>query len=78
MPEALAVYKKTTRKISRLFNQTTSYFCWRGCDKMQKNRNTMQLYDVLIIGAGPCGLAVGIEATKAGLSHIILEKRKHY
>lgn len=34
----------------------------------------MQLYDVLIIGAGPCGLAVGIEATKAGLSHIILEK----
>ncbi len=34
----------------------------------------MQLYDVLIIGAGPCGLAAGIEAAKAGLSHLILEK----
>lgn len=34
----------------------------------------MQMYDVLIIGAGPCGLAVGIEAAKAGLSHLILEK----
>jgi thioredoxin reductase (NADPH) len=30
--------------------------------------------DVLIIGAGPCGLACAIEATKHGLSHIILEK----
>ncbi len=34
----------------------------------------MQIYDVLVVGAGPCGLAVGIEATKAGLTHIILEK----
>lgn len=34
----------------------------------------MQLYDVLIVGAGPCGLAAGIEAAKAGLSHLILEK----
>lgn len=34
----------------------------------------MQVYDVLIVGAGPCGLAAGIEAAKAGLSHLILEK----
>ncbi|MFD1771072.1 YpdA family putative bacillithiol disulfide reductase [Sphingobacterium suaedae] len=32
------------------------------------------VFDVLIIGAGPIGLASGIEAQKAGLSHIILEK----
>ncbi len=32
-----------------------------------------QLYDVLIVGGGPCGLAAGIEAQKAGLSHLILE-----
>jgi thioredoxin reductase (NADPH) len=31
-------------------------------------------YDVLILGGGPIGLACGIEAKKAGLSYIILEK----
>ncbi len=31
-------------------------------------------YDILIIGGGPIGLACGIEAMKAGLSYIILEK----
>ena len=30
--------------------------------------------DVIIIGAGPIGLACGIEAKKAGLSYLILEK----
>jgi thioredoxin reductase (NADPH) len=34
----------------------------------------MQIYDVIVVGSGPCGLAVGIEAVKAGLSHLILEK----
>lgn len=34
----------------------------------------MDIYDIIIIGAGPCGLAAGIEATKAGLTHLILEK----
>ncbi|ADY50770.1 fumarate reductase/succinate dehydrogenase flavoprotein domain protein [Pseudopedobacter saltans DSM 12145] len=31
-------------------------------------------YDILIIGAGPIGLACGIEAKKKGLSYIIIEK----
>lgn len=31
-------------------------------------------FDVLIVGAGPIGLACGMEAKKAGHSHIILEK----
>lgn len=31
-------------------------------------------YDILIIGAGPIGLACGIEAKKAGLDYLILEK----
>ncbi|HWV68872.1 YpdA family putative bacillithiol disulfide reductase [Chitinophaga sp.] len=31
-------------------------------------------FDVLIIGGGPIGLACGLEAKKAGLSYIILEK----
>jgi thioredoxin reductase (NADPH) len=31
-------------------------------------------YDVLIIGAGPIGLACGVEAKKAGCSYLIVEK----
>jgi thioredoxin reductase (NADPH) len=34
----------------------------------------MEKYDIIIIGGGPIGLACGIEAEKAGLSHVILEK----
>lgn len=32
------------------------------------------VFDVLIIGAGPIGLACGIEAKKSGLSYVIIEK----
>lgn len=32
------------------------------------------MFDVVIIGAGPTGLACGIEAAKAGLSYVIVEK----
>lgn len=34
----------------------------------------MMDYDVMIIGAGPIGLACGIEAKKAGLSYCIIDK----
>lgn len=34
----------------------------------------MKDYDVLIIGAGPIGMACAIEAKKAGLSYVIVEK----
>jgi thioredoxin reductase (NADPH) len=39
-----------------------------------ENNTNGQLYDVLIIGAGPCGLACGIEAQKQNLSYAILDK----
>ncbi len=32
------------------------------------------ILDVLIIGGGPIGLACGLEAKKAGLSYLIIEK----
>lgn len=32
------------------------------------------MYDLIIIGAGPIGLACGIEAQKAGLNYLIIEK----
>ncbi|HEX5168898.1 MAG TPA: YpdA family putative bacillithiol disulfide reductase [Cyclobacteriaceae bacterium] len=36
--------------------------------------NPIQHLDIVIIGAGPIGLACGIEAKKEGLSYLILEK----
>ena len=33
-----------------------------------------KLYDIIIIGGGPIGLACGIEAKKAGLKYLIIEK----
>lgn len=38
----------------------------------KKNLDTT--YDIVIIGAGPIGLAAGLEAQKAGLSYLIVEK----
>ena len=35
---------------------------------------TDSVYDLLILGAGPIGLACGIEAKKAGLNYLIIEK----
>jgi thioredoxin reductase (NADPH) len=34
----------------------------------------MEQYDIIIIGAGPIGLACGIKAKAEGLSYIIIEK----
>lgn len=34
----------------------------------------MSVVDILIVGAGPIGLACGIEAKKAGLSYVIVDK----
>lgn len=34
----------------------------------------MSKYDVLVVGAGPIGMACGIAAKKAGLSYVIIEK----
>jgi thioredoxin reductase (NADPH) len=36
--------------------------------------NNKETFDIIIIGAGPIGLACGIEAKKAGLKYVILEK----
>ncbi len=34
----------------------------------------MKLYDLIIVGGGPIGIAVGLEAQKKGLSYLIIEK----
>ena len=34
----------------------------------------MSTYDIIIIGAGPAGLATAIEAQRAGLTHLVIDK----
>ncbi|MFR7989468.1 MAG: FAD-binding protein, partial [Anaerovoracaceae bacterium] len=36
----------------------------------------MEIYDVIIIGAGPAGLAAGLYAGRARLNTLIIEKEK--
>lgn len=36
---------------------------------------TMETTDLLVIGAGPCGLAVGVAAKEAGLGCVLLDRR---
>lgn len=43
-------------------------------NQINKQVATETQYDILIIGAGPIGLACGIEAQKAGKSYVIIEK----
>lgn len=38
------------------------------------NPLTAEPYDIVIVGAGPCGLACAIEAQRAGLTYVVVEK----
>ncbi|MGE4089359.1 MAG: NAD(P)-binding domain-containing protein [Candidatus Binatia bacterium] len=40
----------------------------------RKPRVAEAQYDIIIVGAGPCGLAAGLEAKERGLRHLILER----
>src|SRR5438128_8768527 len=35
---------------------------------------SQELFDVVVVGAGPSGLAAGIEAKKYGLNYVVIEK----
>lgn len=41
---------------------------------MKKKINYLEALDILIVGGGPIGLACGLEAKKAGLTYLIVEK----
>jgi bacillithiol disulfide reductase len=41
---------------------------------MEESSSMAEIYDVVVVGAGPTGLACGIEAQRAGLKLLIVEK----
>ena len=43
----------------------------------QKQEKRMKNYDLIIIGAGPAGLAAGLYAGRARLNTLIIEKQKN-
>ena len=58
-------YKRNFLKLSNLF-----YLCPRS----YKPKVKYYMYDVVIVGAGPCGLACAIEAKSKGLNYLIIDK----
>ncbi len=46
--------------------------------KERENKSGNDIYDVVIIGAGPAGVAAGIKAQKYGLNFVILEASKKF
>ncbi|WP_337872607.1 NAD(P)-binding domain-containing protein [Ignavibacterium sp.] len=46
--------------------------------KLKQANTDKNIYDVLIVGAGPAGIAAGIEASKKNFSFLILESAKKF
>lgn len=46
--------------------------------KLKQNNKENDIFDVLIVGAGPAGIAAGMEASKKNYSYIILESAKKF
>ena len=46
-----------------------------GSDHREYSGDAVDQTDLLVIGAGPCGLAVGVAAKKAGLPCVLLDRR---
>lgn len=51
------------------------FVCLRNMDSLVRSKiKIIEMYDLIIIGGGPIGLACGLEAQKVGLNYAVLEK----
>src|SRR5450432_4177911 len=61
-PRPAAKIRRRWRALSRTFTPP-----WRGCCSVETN-------DVVVVGAGPTGLACGIELKRRGVSVVLIDK----
>jgi thioredoxin reductase (NADPH) len=89
MPQVVSINLKQNTQNSksnlfRIFNifKTPTFICWSFfyaklhavSIKIYYIFVNMNLYNIIIIGGGPIGIACGLEAKKKGLTYVILEK----
>ncbi|MBI3124020.1 MAG: NAD(P)-binding domain-containing protein [Ignavibacteriales bacterium] len=68
----LKLAAESGKKIIDFFNSSDEF------KKIKKNKKENDVLDVLIVGAGPAGVAAGIEALKSNFSFVILEAAKKF
>jgi thioredoxin reductase/ferredoxin len=68
----LKLAAESGKKIIDFFEQDNDF------QKSRQNKKEQDVYDLLIIGAGPAGVAAGIEASRKKYSCIILEASKKF
>ncbi len=68
----LKLAAESGKKIIELFNNDPEY------KKLRQSKSDNSIYDVIVVGAGPAGIAAGIEASKKDFSFKILESAKKF
>ncbi|MFZ1518690.1 MAG: NAD(P)-binding domain-containing protein [Ignavibacteriaceae bacterium] len=68
----LKLAAESGKKIIELFNNDPEY------KKLRQSKSDKSIYDVIVVGAGPAGIAAGIEASKKDFSFKILESAKKF
>ncbi len=58
---------------SKLFEKWENDVVFQNKKGRNANESTKEVYDLVIVGAGPAGISAGIEAKKMGYKYIILE-----
>jgi len=79
--QLLAINQLDTKRLPAVFFEDGSYLCDPSLQEvasrvgMNPDMERQELYDVVIVGAGPAGLAAGVYGGSEGLKTLLVEKR---